>query len=316
MYWIVIFLLSCVVAQQDVHVIVVPLTACNKEIEYNIDDLKQTVSKAINILSVCSNSQIQMRFELLPYVIELPCTYYNTCDVNNLADVVEDTIKNHQLLNSTVQQQLHHIYVLPENHQCDFAGLGQVGCNVSPCKIWIMKNQALIPAVYVHELGHNFGLNHGWLLQPLTEYGDRTDTMTLCCDVRCFNAPHSEQLGTKAPAYIINGNKNVHIVSNKTITLEPNNYIRIQTRSKWFYIQFRVPHSVEIPLLQPSLNIYMTDAFTVGHKIPYIPMPPTYLMKTLNFSNETFAFISDNKKVSIILLELSASMSSFYIDVY
>eukprot|EP00882_Tetradesmus_deserticola_P029122 GHRQ01032545.1.p3 GENE.GHRQ01032545.1~~GHRQ01032545.1.p3 ORF type:complete len:126 (+),score=39.24 GHRQ01032545.1:369-746(+) len=54
----------------------------------------------------------------------------------------------------------------------------------------------------MHELGHNLYLNHAGSFQPVAgggsqfvAYKDDSGAMGHCCSTRCFNAPHSHQLG-------------------------------------------------------------------------------------------------------------------------
>jgi hypothetical protein len=54
----------------------------------------------------------------------------------------------------------------------------------------------------MHEMGHNLYLNHAGSFQPgqnggsqYIAYKDDSGAMGHCCSTRCFNAPHSYQLG-------------------------------------------------------------------------------------------------------------------------
>lgn len=52
--------------------------------------------------------------------------------------------------------------------------------------------------MYMHELGHHFALGHAGQSQPdgsFVEYGDFSCAMGYCCSMRCYNTPHSYQIG-------------------------------------------------------------------------------------------------------------------------
>lgn len=65
------------------------------------------------------------------------------------------------------------------------------------------------PATWMHELGHNLYLNHAGSYQyqdgvsQYVEYKDDSGTMGHCCDTRCYNAPHSFQLGWSKPLGVL-----------------------------------------------------------------------------------------------------------------
>lgn len=63
----------------------------------------------------------------------------------------------------------------------------------------------------MHELGHNLFLNHAGSFQPVRSggiqyiaYKDDSGAMGHCCSTRCFNAPHSFQLGWSKPIDVLN----------------------------------------------------------------------------------------------------------------
>lgn len=68
------------------------------------------------------------------------------------------------------------------------------------CRVWLntyfTNNQLALAAVF-HELGHNYGLDHAATTQ--STYGDQTCAMGDCCSNRCYNTPHSYQLGWSSP---------------------------------------------------------------------------------------------------------------------
>jgi hypothetical protein len=67
----------------------------------------------------------------------------------------------------------------------------------------LLSHPALqFPTTWMHEIGHNLYLNHAGSFQPAQAggsqyiaYKDDSGAMGHCCSTRCFNAPHSYQLG-------------------------------------------------------------------------------------------------------------------------
>jgi hypothetical protein len=63
--------------------------------------------------------------------------------------------------------------------------------------------------VWFHELGHNLYLNHSGRPMECYDsdgscgYQDLSGAMGECCTVRCFNAPHSYQLGWHNPIALL-----------------------------------------------------------------------------------------------------------------
>ncbi|KAG1679293.1 hypothetical protein FOA52_009323 [Chlamydomonas sp. UWO 241] len=111
----------------------------------------------------------------------------------------------------------HRVMVLPRDHtswmtssdrdlgtglpigSCDFTGIATVGSAITEPYpvgfVWIAGDAALSPASWFHELGHNYFLRHASLAAPGGENADFSCAMGYCCAVRCFNPPHTWQLG-------------------------------------------------------------------------------------------------------------------------
>lgn len=75
-------------------------------------------------------------------------------------------------------------------------GLGAVNCTPWPCYSWYNSPQ-LTPALYLHELGHNFGLGHA--STRVDEYGDEDCVMGKIAKGTHFNAVHRDILGWDTP---------------------------------------------------------------------------------------------------------------------
>lgn len=127
---------------------------------------------------------------------------------------------------------------MPQDTGCVFGGLGSVGPCGTACRVWINGKIADKPTVYFHELGHNLGLNHASYMND--QYGDYTDAMGYCCQIRCFAAPHSYRLKWSQPTY----KYTVPLQSQHTHNLKPGAYILVEDiyRRELLFIQFRVPN--------------------------------------------------------------------------
>ncbi|GIL48042.1 hypothetical protein Vafri_4754 [Volvox africanus] len=76
--------------------------------------------------------------------------------------------------------------------------MGSVGCTGSRCYSWINGRYAQDLTVYMHEMGHNMGLQHsGRVGITNNEYADASCTMGH--GRTCFNAPNMWRLGWVAP---------------------------------------------------------------------------------------------------------------------
>lgn len=71
-----------------------------------------------------------------------------------------------------------------------------------PCAVLPLLPVPQYPTTWMHELGHNLYLNHAGSFQQVAgggtqfvAYKDDSGAMGHCCSTRCFNAPHSHQLG-------------------------------------------------------------------------------------------------------------------------
>ncbi|GAB4814055.1 hypothetical protein N2152v2_001101 [Parachlorella kessleri] len=91
----------------------------------------------------------------------------------------------------------------PPSAQCSWLAVADYGCMAQPnnpyiCRIWAHGEGWSAVAMYFHELGHHFYLSHAGQVNQagaLVEYLDTSCTMGFCCALRCYNAPHTWQMG-------------------------------------------------------------------------------------------------------------------------
>lgn len=200
---------------------------------------------------------------LQPYVYPQPVYVYEKCygcDYMSWADEADKSIYPHT--------SPHMIYVLPETIDCNWAGMGYVGClNTSSCRIWIHGMYSDFEDTYFHELGHNMGLTHATSIDSVSKtiqpYGDDTCAMGSCCATRCYNAPHQEQLGWSKPRHVIHvtpttsRRSTVYTIPSARST--KNSCIRIEFPYAWVYVDFRTgaESNVDRDIID-AVNIYST----------------------------------------------------------
>lgn len=85
----------------------------------------------------------------------------------------------------------HVVYITPEEFECSESNLS--GAGLMPGKVvWLDRLFWSDVPTLGHELGHNWGLEHGW--QNGQEYLDWSDVMGNAHQYLCMNAPHAWQL--------------------------------------------------------------------------------------------------------------------------
>ncbi|STX29021.1 Gametolysin peptidase M11 [Legionella beliardensis] len=98
----------------------------------------------------------------------------------------------------------HHMFVIPQDVNCNWGGLGNLGCGTT-CNTWIRAynpSQVYSQLVYTHELGHNLGMHHAATDtnndgSVESEYGDIACIMGVG-DFQYYkevNAPHRDLRG-------------------------------------------------------------------------------------------------------------------------
>lgn len=115
---------------------------------------------------------------------------YDFCDWYQLA-LDAFAIIRESLPNATDPEVYDHMAMFIPKLDCDWAGLGVIGCDAThgiPC---LAFTNVPGPRVLTHELGHNVGMGHAGT--PPAEYGDCSDIMG--CGGTGFNMPHVMFMG-------------------------------------------------------------------------------------------------------------------------
>eukprot|EP00808_Paulinella_micropora_P019416 g43004.t1 len=129
-----------------------------------------------------------------------PAVYdVDTCTTGNYDGDYETVQYAMNVLGLTRSTWQHVIMVHPSRTCWPSAGLGTLGCSGAFCNTWISTDSVEWPSIHLHELGHNFGLEHAGIVGD--EYGDRTAVMGRAygSSYPCFHAPHAAQLGIITP---------------------------------------------------------------------------------------------------------------------
>ena len=208
-----------------------------------------------DMVRTCSFNHSSFTNTIVPSTIHIPCSsYIQPCDVYTWAATADDYAK--YTLRLPIQNYKHFIYVLPKGDFCGFGGLGTVGpCGNGACRVWI---SGMIPhelPAYLHELGHNLGLGHAEYMGD--QYGDLTDTMGYCCNMRCFSAPNTHTLGWSKSVKKIT----LPIYDTKEFKLKASEYVIIldPVRMERIFVQYRTSNlnKYERSLPRSAINIYM-----------------------------------------------------------
>jgi hypothetical protein len=162
----------------------------------------QTVQIAIrelpSYLKTCSKNKFVIEKSLIYGPIVVPCL--PLCDLNSLYELVKYAENIAIGNNVSLLEYNHRMIILPNGNSCTWTGLGNIGCN-EICYSWFNGDKGTLPEVFIHELGHNFGLYHSRNLYD--EYGDDSCVMGYCCGRKCYNAPQSWRLSITEPLYNI-----------------------------------------------------------------------------------------------------------------
>lgn len=193
------------------------------------------------VFSYCSGGKFHFDTYIYPEIINIPCPDSITlCNTDNWANYA-DTVLKSKMIN--IEEYTNSIYVLPSG--CGFGGLGVVGpCNYQRCRVWINGGVSRQSSTYVHEIGHNLGLNHAGYNGDA--YGDWSSAMGYCCQSRCYSAPHIDDLKWKLPKAEY---ETIQLSIPITIELKGNEYIKVTVKSMMmeYFIQYRVSSGLDMP---------------------------------------------------------------------
>lgn len=110
--------------------------------------------------------------------------------------LMEYTLNELQQSGINVSLYTYQLLKLPVNpFKLSWDGLAVLQCTGQNCWSWY-DSKNLNAGLYLHEIGHNFGLDHA--KTPSDEYGD-TNCVMGQTTARCFNAPHMYALGWSEP---------------------------------------------------------------------------------------------------------------------
>jgi hypothetical protein len=130
------------------------------------------------------------------------------------------------------------LLVLPLNNMVSWAGLGVINCGNESCFSWY--NMYFRSSLYLHELGHNFGIKHA--TTPNSEYGDETCVMgSGSPQQKCYNSPHRYLLGWDKPnkEIISSNDKKINttvILANESDFITVNDTLFIEVFMKEVYV--------------------------------------------------------------------------------
>ncbi|MCB0319404.1 MAG: hypothetical protein KDD60_00680 [Bdellovibrionales bacterium] len=137
------------------------------------------------------------------YTIDISASVSEGCDSDSWADEADTQAT---AMGIDLTQYEHITYLLPKNTVCDWGGLGTMDCG-EDCRVWTRDCSNL--SLYLHEYGHNIGLDHASKDEDGdgeadSEYGDTSCPMgSATTKFRHFNGPHQAMLGWIQDEYVV-----------------------------------------------------------------------------------------------------------------
>ena len=256
---------------QPLKTITMILSVCNRFATTNPSEVAHTLTQSTynvnEMIRTCSANKSSLSSYVVPNILQIPCdanNAYPSCNVYEWANYADDYIT--QMMHIPLSKYNTRIYILPPESGCGFGGLGMIGPCGNQCRVWINGKISNEVAVYFHELGHNYGLNHAGYMGD--QYGDFTDAMGYCCNIRCFSAPNTYRLKWSTPTF----RQDIPFTHAQSYTFSPNQYLIIsdKTRQEYTFVQFRVPKFVKYDVnIVMSVYVY-TMQFAANSQTSYV----------------------------------------------
>lgn len=195
-------------------------------------------------------------------------------------------------INIQLSSYRHKLFIIPKQTPANFYGLAYQGCDKSGCFSWYNSEQ-YTSNLFMHELGHNFGLDHSW--RRMDEYGDETCVMGNQPN-RCWNAAHRYALNWSNPVQSFDMTTiDLNITTN--VTLEANHFIQIENRLFAEHVntigQSRVPSTLHIYWLNVNMSTDLLCSLSqegMGCKINRVAPQIHFIVSSIASSNMNIAF--------------------------
>lgn len=215
---------------------------CNIKNSYqqNTDRLMNDLT---NYFSSCSHGKITLSpNSLIVKGISLPCSVNTTCGVDVLSTWAQQAQEFAKKIQINIQNYNHFILLLPQMPFCNWGGLSTLAPCLPNCLVWINGNAINTQSALIHEIGHNFGLQHAATYG--NDYGDTSCAMGAYSSNRCYNVFSQARLKWNNPIQILQLNSNQ--VNNFVIPsslFSTSNYIVLTLNSSdSLLISFRTPN--------------------------------------------------------------------------
>ncbi len=167
-----------------------------------------------------------------------------------------------------------HIYMFPFRPNCPFQSNSTIGFDANISKIWV--NGSSQPIVYLHGLGHNFGLWHSHYRNCITcsrlERGDRADVMG--SGPGHFNTYQKERLGwlgrrsnmPAIPMITFSGNYTIDAYETSNSRVKALKILKqhlADGSSDYYYLEFRQPIGLDTELATCGSSCDFTQGLLV-----------------------------------------------------
>ncbi|STX30030.1 Gametolysin peptidase M11 [Legionella beliardensis] len=208
----------------------------------------------------------------------------------------------------------HHMFVVPQDVNCGWGGLGDLGCGAT-CSTWVRAynpTQVYSQLIYTHELGHNLGMHHAATDINNdgvndSEYGDAACTMGVG-DFQYYkevNAPHRDQMHwfDALPDRITTATTGSYVLNPLEVGLSTPGLVAIKVKKNatdTYYVSYRRNRGLfgpGAPSYLDRISIHWTRAGDTH----------TYFVKTLN-AGQTFVDEANNVRITAVIVGGATAM--------